>query len=248
MDMGTRVGISGVAVAVVTILIGYVWYRKNRALARQANALAEKSRRSSINLAQSADRNFGFDHFVAAIDRMQYGLCRDNTGDDSHKLSRMETLSVQETVAACIENGLDLLRNSVVDYDLVQPVLDYMTMLYLSSQDDDPIITPPSVAQYEACRDWLQETRRVCNEMTEGGSAQRHAEEILRQKVAAEDALDRGFTRKYHDAHLGVSVIFGDSVIELAERNADMMRAYAEYLPICKRRVDSWDRRAIGVG
>lgn len=246
MDIGVWVGISGVVVAVVAILTGYIWYRKSRELSERANALAEKSRLSSINLAQTIDRNMGFDYFVAAVDCVQYVLCRDNTGREEDKVSKAEVESISERITFCVENGLQLLRNTVVDYDLVQPVLDYVTALYLCPGGlDDPIIAPASIMQYEACRDWLHETKRICNEMPAGGSAQRYAEEIYRQKCAAEEALDKGFTKKLVDVDNGVALLVGKSVLELAERNADAMRSYEVHLPICKRRLDSWDRRGI---
>jgi hypothetical protein len=246
VDIGVWVGISGVIVAVVAILTGYIWYRRSRELSERANALAEKSRLSSINLAQTADRNMGFDYFVAAVDCIQYVLCRDNTGREEDELSKAEGDSISERITFCVENGLQLLRAAVADYDLVQPVLDYVTALYLCPDGlNDPIIAPASIMQYEACRDWLHETKRMCNEMPAGGSAQRYAEEIHRQKWAAEEALNKGFTQKLVDVHNGVAVLVGTSVLELAERNADTMRSYAAHVPICERRLDSWDRRGI---
>jgi hypothetical protein len=181
------------------------------------------------------------------VDWLQFGLCRDNTGDERDKLSDAERDAIAQAIVPWLDRGLELLRNSVADYDVVQPALDYLTILYLSSSDgDDPVRTPASDVQYEACRDWLQETRRVCNEMALAGPGRRRAEEVLWERAATEQALIDGLPRRYHDSNLGVSIMFGESAFELVRRNAMLMTSYAEELPTCQRRVDK--RRRSGLG
>jgi hypothetical protein len=57
------VNVASVAVATVAIVVGYLCYRRTRRLGELADSLAEESRRRAVNLAQSAERNLGFDHF-----------------------------------------------------------------------------------------------------------------------------------------------------------------------------------------
>ncbi len=163
--------------------------------------------------------------------------------DKSVQLSSEDQEFAELAAGRSLDIGIDLLRNSVQDYDFVQPALDYMAKAYNHERWDIPPGTPPSIPLYEASRNWLRECRRVCNEMSEGGEIQDYAEALAKQRDDAERQLDESITFKARDSQAGVTIVAGagPGFADYMFGSMPLRRSYTEALPTVEERV----RRAI---
>lgn len=250
MDLGVWVSlislIIGAVIGLAGLVAGWVYYRKGREQDSDARRLAEDSMRTSRNLAQSAERNLGFDYLTAWVDLMQYGMCRNNTGSSKDKLSKEETYSLRACMVKYNNTGFALLQTSVMDDhadNIVDPALEYIAKAYLDT--DDPFGPGPSVEQYEVGRLWLLEARRVCNELAESGSAKAAAEEVDSRIRTAQAELDSGLTQKLYDPTNQVAVFTGDAVQDMFYRELARWEEFQAHLPKCRGRLRVWREKGM---
>lgn len=250
MDSGVWVSITslivGTIIGIAGLVAGWVYFRRGRGQAADARQLTEEGLRTSRNLAQTAERNLGFDYLTAWIDIMQYGMCRNNTGSSEDKLSDEEHYALREHMVRFNSMGIELLRNSVTDdhaRNVVDPALEYIEKTYLET--DDPFGPGPSVEQYEAGRLWMIEARRVCNELAENGIAKAAAEDVDRKIWAAHAQLDDGLTQKIYDPVSQVAIFSGHSVEAMLERDFTRWEEFRKHLPLCRRRLGVWKEKGM---
>lgn len=238
--------IAGTIIGIAGLVAGWIYYRNGRRQAANARQLTEQGLRTSRNLAQTAERNLGFDYLTAWIDVMQYGMCRNNTGCSEDKLSEDEHYSLREYMVKFNNTGIALLQNSVTDdhaRNVVEPALAYIEKAYLAT--DDLFGPGPSVSRYEAGRLWLVEARRVCNELAEDGAAKAAAEDVERKIWAAHEDLDRGLTQKMYDPVNEVAFFAGPSVEDMLERDLARAEEFLDHLPVCRGRLRIWKEKGL---
>lgn len=250
MDTGVWVSIIGIAIGaiigIVGLIAGWIYFRKGRQQAADARKLAEESARTSRNLAQSHDRNLGFDYLTLWVDLMQYGMCRNNTGHSKDKLSKDELRSLRDHMIRYENTGIALLENTLLDdhaESIVAPAYRYIINVFL--ENDNPFGPGPSVERYEAARIWLVEARRVCNEIAESGSAERAAEEVERKVYAAQEELNSRLSQKLYDPNLKVAIFTGDAVPDMLNRDLARLGEFEDHLEVCRSRLRVWKERGM---
>jgi hypothetical protein len=215
----------------VAAILGYWWYHR--------------SRQTAINLAQSTSRERGFDNLVAFIDGYQYYLCRQNSGGADNRLSDSELERLRETGQQRHDRGLELLRKHVHKHALIEPALEYIRALYFPAAERNFISDLPWPHEYEACRDFVFEALRVCNQMDRRwGIAKKVAQECERQRQYIQDQINSGITQK-HTTTDGVTLMFGDgeAISTILTREREMLHALESCQARCRQRLDDWVAR-----
>lgn len=214
--------------ALIATVFGYWWY--------------QRSRQSSINAAHVEGRERGFDNLVAFVDGYQYYLCRQNSGGDGNKLVGDELKESRRLGERRFRRGQELLYKHVHHHKLVEPAIDYINGLYFPDQEAVLISELPWPHEYEACRNFIFEAQRVCDQLDrKWGASRRIADEYKRQRKVAQEQLNAGIANKYRTTDgTTIMTMDGEAMSTIFEREYAMPRALEECQPICKARLDDW--------
>lgn len=217
----------------ITILFGVWWY--------------QRSRQSSINAAHVDGRERGFDNLVAFIDGFQYYLCRQNSGGQENRFTADELRESRAAGRRRYTRGKELLYKHIHHHKLIDPVIDYINDLYFPEHEADLVSQLPWPDEYEACRMFLFDAQRICDQLDrKWGASKKIAAEIKRQRQEIQRKIDRGIANKYRTTD-GVTIMTmdGEAMATIGQRDYKMLGALEECQPICKARLDDWADRGI---
>ncbi|RIR97828.1 hypothetical protein [Mycobacteroides abscessus] len=242
--IGVWVGVISAIIALIALIASYLWYRGNRKLTKESIAVGERSRVSGINSSRGDSRELGFQNMIAAIDTMQYYLCRQNSGGSANRLSDEEYAEMSHKLKRRMELGRQLLLANVSDYDVVDPTLEHIEQLYFTRKVH--MIDAPTREQYELCRSMLIECQRLCDELETDSSAQKKAAAIQQQK----DMLNSGIVSKLSGrliASDGVIIIpgAGDGAMDFIKHEIAAQEEMESYQKVCEERLKAWEHRGI---